>query len=358
MPVHSADSPVAMTDYYRQILASLTSGVLALDREGTVMTANPAACVHLHISPKVLVPGARFSDIEGAAPFLEILQEMQVTGQPVSRRELSIGSGALTKWIGVTASQLQGPEVFNGAIFLFIDLSEIRQLRRAAELNRQLAQIGELTAGVVHELRNPLSVISGMAELLMRKLGAGNEHERKARVIFEEAAQLERLIGQFLSFARPYEVELSRCSAEEVVDRAVRLCERLATERRVKVTTRFLCDPLSIDADQGKLSLALGNVVRNAIEAVEAGVGEVDMNVAADPHRITIRIEDNGPGIRLAEGEDLFTAFLTKKEGGTGLGLAIVHRIVTAHGGTVTYGNREDGGAWFEVRLPREHQTN
>src|SRR5690606_32244747 len=114
------------------------------------------------------------------------------------RRELVLETPEGQKIVGVTASLLQGPAAFNGVIFLFIDLTEIRQLRRAAELNRQLAQLGELTAGVVHELRNPLSVISGMSELLMRKLGEGHEHQRKAKVIFEEAEELEKLITQFL----------------------------------------------------------------------------------------------------------------------------------------------------------------
>ncbi|MBI2433244.1 MAG: PAS domain-containing protein [Candidatus Hydrogenedentes bacterium] len=352
MPVRVGAKSVNSQDYYGQIVASLTSGVVAVDHEGAIITANPAACAHLHLSPEVLRPGARFFELDELRQFRGILQEMQVTQQPVSRRELTVSTPEGAKVIGMTASLLQGPHAFNGVIFLFIDLTEIRQLRHAAELNRQLAQIGELTAGVVHELRNPLSVISGMAELLMRKLGEGNEHQQKAKVIFEEAAQLEKLISQFLSFARPFDVKPVRCAVEEIVDRAVQLCERLTEERRATLRVHYVAPPPPLEADASKLALALSNILRNAIEIVEPGRGEITLLVVPRDGGLGFRIEDNGPGIQLTEGEELFTAFLSKKEGGTGLGLAIVHRVVTAHGGTVTYGNRDGGGAWFEVRMP------
>jgi len=348
----SADARSSPATKHVDILQSLSSGVIALDSAGRVITANSAARGHLNLPPESLPDGVDFHSIEGAAQFQEIIEEVRHTGGAISRREVTIQTPQGRKVIGVSASPIQGEIGYNGVIFLFVDLTEVQALKRAAELNRQLAQIGELTAGVVHELRNPLSVISGMSELLIRKLGDGHEDLDKVKAIFEEANQLESLIAHFLSFARPYEVETVPCSAEEILNRAVFLCKRLASERGVELKVNAPSTAPVLYADEGKVALALSNIIRNAVEAVARG-GKVWIALEASNADVVYRVEDNGPGIHLSEGEDLFRAFLTKKEGGTGLGLAIVHRMITAHGGRVTYGNRDAGGACFEVSLPK-----
>jgi len=348
---NSSPVPSDAMAYYEQIIASLTSGVIAVDRDGKVITVNAAACAHLGIPASQLHPGVQFDTLEGVQQFADVIREMRETPHAVSRREIALETSGMPKIIGMTASRLKGPELFNGVAFLFIDLSEVRKLERAAELNRQLAQIGELTAGVVHELRNPLSVISGMAELLVRQLSGEEALARRAQAIVEESARLEKLISQFLSFAKPFEIEKRRCAPEELLDRAVQLCARLAREKNVTLDMRCDSELAYLDADRTKVPQALANVIRNAVEAVSAG-GLVTVYGAADRGEVVFRVEDNGPGIHLQEGDNLFSPFFSKKEEGTGLGLSIVHRIISAHGGKVLYGNRTAGGAWFELRLP------
>lgn len=342
---------------FEQILASLTSGVIAVDGEGTVLTVNPASCAHLGISPDTLHPGTRLDALAGAGPFHEILSEMKAKQQPISRRELIIEDKEGPRIIGMTASLLQGLQTFNGAVFLFVDLTEVRALERAAAINRQLAEIGELTAGVVHELRNPLSVISGMTELLARRLGDDENLMRKIETILKEVHHLDVLISQFLGFAKPFELSRIRCAPEEILERALILCERLAQEREVSISIHTGDTPQSINADPGRLAQALSNILRNAIELSPKSASVHLSSVRCGAEHI-FRVEDEGPGIHLKEGENLFTPFYTKREGGTGLGLSIVHRIVTAHGGAVRYGNRAKPpgtalpGAWFEIALP------
>jgi len=336
-------------DFHAQIVASLSSGVVAVDHEGVILTANAAAARQVGLGPGELRPGLRFDEMPGLERFAEVFREMMSTGHPITRREMVVEGPGGRRVIGLTASLLQGPVSSCGAAFLFTDLTRVRELERAAEINRQLAQIGELTAGVVHELRNPLSVISGMAELLARKLGEEPALERRAGVILREAGQLDRLISQFLNFARPFEVQRARCSPEEIVQRALELCERLSRERGVRVESSCLVE--FFDADSSKIAQALSSLLRNAIEVQTVG-GWARVSCAQDGADVILRVDDAGPGIHLSEGEDPFTPFFSKKEGGTGLGLPMVHRIVTAHGGTVRYGNRAEGGAFFEIRLP------
>lgn len=344
---------LAPATVHEQIVASLSSGVLAVDSAGCVLTANAAAAQILGVEPESLAPGASLEAHESALHFIELAREVERGVHAVQRRELEVESGGARRILGITASALQGPEAYNGAIFLFTDLSLVRNLERRAEINKQLAQIGELTAGVVHELRNPMSVISGMAELILRRLPPEHPQLRQAELIFQEAQQIERLISQFLSFAKPFEARLTRCSAEPIAERAIQLVERAAKEKSVGLGCVTDAELPHFQADASKLAQALGNLLRNAIEAVPVG-GEVRLVVLADDG-IAFRIEDNGPGIHLQPGEDLLNPFFSKKEGGTGLGLNIVHRIVTAHGGSITYGNRPEGGAFFKVSLPIQY---
>lgn len=345
-------APLSAT-VHEQIVASLSSGVLAMDAAGCVLTANAAAAQIIGLEPEALAPGASLAAHESALHFIELAREVERGTHAVQRREIEVEADGARRILGITASALQGPDAFNGVIFLFTDLSLVRNLERRAELNKQLAQIGELTAGVVHELRNPMSVISGMSELILRRLPPEHPQTRQAELIFQEAQQIERLISQFLSFAKPFEARLTRCTAEPIADRAIQLVERAAKEKSVALASIVDADLPHFQADAPKIAQALGNLLRNAIEAVPTG-GEVRLVVVADDG-IAFRIEDNGPGIHLHPGEDLLNPFFSKKEGGTGLGLNIVHRIVTAHGGTVTYGNRPEGGAFFKVGLPIQY---
>ncbi|MBI5093062.1 MAG: PAS domain-containing protein [Candidatus Hydrogenedentes bacterium] len=337
-----------------QALASLTSGVIAMDADGVVLYANNAATLFLGMRLPV---GTRLSDLPAVSPLLEVVREIMDSRSPVSRREVHIVTlDGARKEIGLSASLLEGPSDFNGVILLFTDMTERRALERSAELNRQLAQIGELTAGVVHELRNPVSVVSGMSELLLRKLEAGDDRRDIADAIFQEARNLEESIAQFLGFARPFELELSYCTPDAIVRRATQLCQRQAEKKPARLEAIIEDDLPEMRADLSRAAQAIANLISNAIDAVNPD-GWVQVSARRDDSSIVFEVMDNGPGIHLNPNEDLFSPFFTKKESGTGLGLSIVHRVITAHGGTVSYVNRPEGGACFTVRLPIEREA-
>lgn len=347
-----AQSPPGTPGYYAQIVDALGSGVLTVDAQGHILLVNPAALAHLGMPAERLRPGADVHAMPGFEFIVEILEDLRRTGVAVSRKEWEVQGAGGPKIMGLSASPLLGSDTFDGAIFLFTDLTEVRRLERAAEVNRQLAQIGELTAGIVHELRNPVSVVSGMAELLIRQLQDQPLLEKRAQAVFDEAGHMEKLISQFLSFAKPFEAKRTRCSFDEVLERVQTLCSRLATQRQVSVETRLLGLGLFLDADPSGLVQALANLLRNALEA-SPPQSTVTLLALSAANESVFRIEDAGPGIHLEPGEDLFSPFFSRKEGGTGLGLSIVQRIVAAHAGSVHCGNLEAKGAFFEIRLPK-----
>ncbi len=251
-------------------------------------------------------------------------------------------------------SLLEGPEDYNGAIFLFTDMTERRRLERAASANAQLAALGELAAGVVHELRNPLAIISGRAELLLRKIGDDDSSRDSVEAILSEVGSLTKSIAQVLGFAKPFELIPEACAPGDVLSRAVDLCEEHARKEGVDLVAEVDDNLDEMFVDKARNAEVIANIINNAIDAVDEG-GRVRAHTHQESVETVFIIEDDGPGIHLQPGEDLFSPFFTKRRDGTGLGLAIVNRVVRAQGGAVTYSNQEAGGTRFEVRVPTVH---
>ncbi len=351
-PGQLTESAPDASSYYEQIVRSLTSGVITADAAGHILATNAAAHEHLGLPAGALQPGQWLGGHDALRPFLDILGEMAGSRQPMPRREFFMGEpDAKQIEIGVSVSPLEGPGRSNGAIFLFTDMTERRKLERAADLNKQLAQLGELAAGVVHELRNPLMIILGRSELLLRQFADDDKAYKGVKSILDEARLLERAIAQFLGFAKPFELQPSASLVGDIVDRAFQLCRHRAEGKAVHLESAE-CGPFSpMHVDAERLSEALANIIGNAIDAVDTG-GHVSVGVEQAGLFTHFEILDDGPGIHLGAAQDLFSPFFTQKRDGTGLGLSIVQRIVTTQGGSVTYGNRPRGGARFEVRVP------
>jgi signal transduction histidine kinase len=145
----------------------------------------------------------------------------------------------------------------------------------------------------------------------------------------------------------------ARCRADEIAQRAVDLCKKLAEDRHIRLECTVANDAGEIVADPQRLAEALSNLIRNAIEAVEPRKGIVTAHIDNSDDAVVFHVIDNGPGVVLGPNEDLFSPFFTKKHDGTGLGLSLVSRIVSAHGGAVTWENNPDCGARFTIRVPK-----
>jgi two-component system sensor histidine kinase AtoS len=211
-----------------------------------------------------------------------------------------------------------------------------------------LAAVGELAAGLAHEVRNPVAAIRGASQAM----GPGSSEDQRVemrRIIEEESERLGRFVGEFLDYARPGSprretVDLGRL-AREAIERARLSGVETGIELEVDGTTAARGDP-----DQ--IGRAIDNLLRNACEATGGG-GTVRVSLghrAAD--RVYLGVADDGPGVPPGEIAKLFQPFHTTKRGGTGLGLAMVHRIVEAHGGTIDVGGRPGEGAVFTITLP------
>jgi two-component system, NtrC family, sensor histidine kinase HydH len=233
-----------------------------------------------------------------------------------------------------------------------------RSLRRAeASLRRseRLAALGQLTAGLAHELRNPLGTIRASAEMLTKQSAQDRPEimSEMAEFIRSEVDRMNGLITSFLNFARPLQIHPVTADLEQVIEEVVRERSGLAEKAGVTIDVETRPGDLSFAFDPDLLRLALSNLLQNAIQASNAG-SSVKIRTLSEEKEVKIYVEDIGKGIESQHLESIFNPFFTTKPQGVGLGLAIVSKIVDEHAGRISVQSEVGVGTTFEMILPRE----
>jgi signal transduction histidine kinase len=239
---------------------------------------------------------------------------------------------------------------------------ELADANAALRRSESLAALGEMAAGIAHEVRNPLGSIQLYVRMLADDLADRPEQSTVCHKIEQAVVSLDAIVRDVLSFARETRVHREPTTSTELLARARELCASLM---KSGIRVQAEQEPsLPLQADVGLMTQALGNVVRNAIEAMtEAGTPHPRLRLSAARRRMrcpdgrteqraALCVEDNGPGIPDAVRERIFNPFFTTRSAGTGLGLAIVHRIVDAHGGHIVIEDVEPSGTRIELCLP------
>jgi len=239
--------------------------------------------------------------------------------------------------------------------------AELEHKNRLLARKTRLEVLGQMSAGVAHEIRNPLGAIRLYAGLLLRDL-CGNPNERRlVEKIIDGVAGMETIVSDLLSFTRGFEPKLTPVTLEDVVDNALESTLAVIEQKCVDVRLVYEGDAGQVYGDAELLKRAFVNIIRNAAEAmgdsgvltIRTGRGTLEGKAVR-----TVSFRDSGPGISDAMMDRLFDPFASDKEGGTGLGLAIVRGIVQAHGGEVQVWNAADGGAVFQFSLPMSLQAS
>jgi len=236
------------------------------------------------------------------------------------------------------------------------DLTSIRAMERQIDRAERLAALGQLTAGLAHEIRNGLNKVVGYATILSDEIPESAPLGRFPRGILEDIGSLEGLLGRFLSFAR--EEKLSR-TVLYLPDLLNRVLDALRPELKARGIT-LVCefDPAAppTEGDRSQLAQAITNVLFNAVEAMERG-GRLGVRLSPEDGGLVVAISDTGPGIPEGQREQVFNPFFTTKANGTGLGLSITHRIITRHGGAVHLSSEHGNGTTVILRLPCVGET-
>ena len=334
------------------LVENMPIGLIAINEQRKIASLNNVAEFTLGLSAEKLIG----QDAVNVLP-VELLQQIDLldAGSSLIEKEIECSTQKgkrIPLEVGAQSLRDADDNLF-GYVLLFKDLSEIRALRREIARNQRLASVGRLAAGVAHEIRNPLSSIKGLATYFKERYQDKLDDQQIANIMIQEVDRLNRVVGQLLDFARPIKISKKPISIQALIEDSLKLVERQASEKNIRIETRFPAqmDPVAVDPD--RLNQVLLNLYLNAIDSMDAG-GKLAISIKnSQPTRNTeIKIMDDGTGISQEDLAHIFDPYFTTKAAGTGLGLAIVHNIVDAHGGKVTVESHPGGGTTFTISLP------
>lgn len=340
-------------DYLQQVIASMANGMISIDNLGRVTSFNDMALDLLGLKESE----AKSIDLSSIIDFQSSgINETLSTGASFVEKEIAYNRGVDKVPMALSVSPiLEEKARSTGAVIIIRDLTEIKRLQEKVRRSERLAAIGELAAGVAHEVRNPLSSIRGFAQFLGHVLEDKPEEREYAEIMVKEVDRINKVVTNLLSFARPVKPDLVPTDLPELLDHTVRLVEEDARLRNIniRVSTSYGLKKFYVDGNQ--ITQVMLNLILNALQAVESG-GNIAIGARmVDSNLLTLSVEDDGPGIPPGNTNKIFDPFYTTREKGTGLGLAIVHMIVENHGGeinVVSPAPGKDNGSRITIDLP------
>jgi two-component system, sporulation sensor kinase E len=345
---------ISIQDYTQSIVRSVTSGVITVGPDGSVATLNPAAERMLGTSEDVVVARtirSVFKDDGGLAADVARVLEGRV---PRTLRDVTIVTRA-GKTVHAQASVSRMRDVGGrklGAVLTIEDVSEIKTLTDQLIRADRLAAMGELTAGVAHEVRNPLGIIRASVQLMEESGDNRAKAHEAAEVIKHEIDRLDRVIKALLDFGRPSVPTMRPVEVQRVLEEVVLFTRKFADRSRVEIIEEYAQDAPVVRGDPEQLKQVFVNLISNAVQAMADEGGTLTVSVGFEDEFVFARFSDTGPGIESDVVGKVFDPFYSTRDDGTGLGLTIVHRIVDEHGGHIEVTSDPGTGTAFTVHLP------
>ncbi|MBI4003206.1 MAG: PAS domain S-box protein [Nitrospira defluvii] len=346
--------------FHENIVRSISSGVFTADEAGRITSFNPAAHE---------VTGYGFPEVQGRS-WLEVFnwhpsepsEDADMTSLVPVRFEVECQRADGSRLVlGMTVSPLHEQGRQRGLVGVFKDLTQIRYLEEEMRRREWLANLGEMSAGMAHEIRNPLSALAGAMQMLRQDVGPDETSQRLMDIAIREARRLDNIITEFLQYARPPALNLVEHDLNKVLADTLDLIQHEARSRTgITIVSRMAPTKLVAQVDQDQLKQVFWNLATNAFDAMSGGG---TLTIATGVRRvevggrrsdvIEIGFQDNGEGIPKQNFDKIFLPFFTTKKEGSGLGLAQVHRIVELHDGWIKVESEVGQGARFVVCLPQ-----
>jgi len=351
--------------FFRHIVSSMRNGVIAIRRDGSLALMNDEAYRIFSLTRDDADVGRPFKDVLRSRPdIIRVLASAFELSHLPNRVELRLKD--VDRVIGYTLSQVKDDtEQPIGAVLYFKDLTRVEQLEERERLRDRLASLGEMAAGIAHELKNPLAGIEVMAGLLRRQVPASRDAQSLLADIITEAKLANAIVVEMLEFVRPIRLQVEHTDVAEVLHQSITLAEQKAKRGAVAVEVQLAPGLPMIEGDQHQLVQVFTNLVANAFDALE-GKGKIAISATlssieedpafAQPHgptpTVVVEVADNGPGVPGELTDRIFNPFFTTKPQGSGLGLAIVRKIVDAHDGQIDLFSSPETGTRFRVTVP------
>jgi two-component system, NtrC family, sensor histidine kinase PilS len=354
--LEAASSEIADLQALNQhVIDSLPSGLATTDQRHRILTFNRGAETITGV-PFRLAMGRPIDQVLQLPP--AVMQSIQddLREKDARRHEFRYrrddGRGELE--IGLTATHLETPRGRAGLLFTFQDVTTIKRLERDVAIQQRLAAVGEMAAGIAHEIRNPLASMSGSIQILRQELPLSTEQGQLMDIVLRESERLNATIRSFLAYARPQRFQITRFDVRRAFNDAALL---LRNSAEVKDGHDIVVDvpptELWYEADEGQIKQIVWNLATNGLRAMPDG-GTLTLTAAPEPatQGLILTVRDQGVGIEPKELDSMFQPFHGSFAKGSGLGLAIVHRIVSDYNGEIQVSSQRGAGTTVSVRLP------
>ena len=339
----------------QHVIDSLPSGLATTDQSDRILTFNRAAQT---------ITGVPFQSAVGR-PIGEVMRVPAPVNDAIHHGLRQPGTRRHEFWfrspdgrgdieVGLSATHLETPGGRAGFLFTFQDVTSIKKLERDAAIQQRLAAVGEMAAGIAHEIRNPLASMSGSIQILRQELPLSAEQEQLMDIVLRESERLNTTIRSFLAYARPQRCQIQRFDVRRALnDTALLLRNSAELQDGHEIVLDVPPGELWYEADEGQIKQIIWNLATNGLRAMPDG-GRLRLTGAIEPasEGVALTVEDEGIGMPAAELEGLFQPFNGRFAKGSGLGLAIVHRIVTDYHGEIRVNSQQGVGTSVSVRLP------
>ena len=339
----------------QHVIDSLPSGLATTDSVQRVLTFNRAAESITGVRSGSAVGRTIDEVLQLPPPVMDSIQSgLRDTGtrRHEFRYRPTDGRGELE--IGITATHLETPRGRAGLLFTFQDVTAIKKLERDSAIQQRLAAVGEMAAGIAHEIRNPLASMSGSIQILRQELPLSEEQEQLMDIVLRESERLNTTIGSFLAYARPQRFQIARFDVRRALNDAALLLRNSAeVHEGHTIVVDVPPNELWYEADEGQIKQIVWNLATNGLRAMPDG-GRLRLAGSFEPSSdgVMLTVQDQGIGIAAEELDALFQPFHGTFAKGSGLGLAIVHRIVTDYSGEIRVSSQPGSGTTVSVRLP------
>jgi nitrogen-specific signal transduction histidine kinase len=351
--------------YNETLLENLTTGVIAAGADERVTVFNNEAGLITGLDPREIIDGSLDNLPAGLR---EVLCETLRTGNRQENGELILPTDDHNVVVRASSSIFHGQQgEMLGALVVLTDITALKRLELQIRRSDRLASLGTLSAGMAHEIKNPLVSIKTFAQLLPERYQDSDFRETFSNLIGHEIDRIDSLVNQLLRFARPAKPVLKPMHVHDVLEKSLQLVGHRLYQKEIKLTRSWEADVDTIRADADQLEQVFLNFFLNAMDAMNKG-GELSVGteirpadewVAAisgtngDSHEILrVTVRDDGEGIRSEDIPHVFDPFFTTKDYGTGLGLSVVHGIIQEHGGQIEVESELSKGTAFHILLP------
>ena len=352
----AAEEIADLQAFNQYVLDNLLSGLATADAQGRLVTFNRSA---------MMITG-RTGALPIGEPAGEVLQLPAGFVASVSQ-DLARVRSKRTDYqfrrpddqlidLGVSVAALPLPDGTRGFIYTFQDVTDVKRFEQSARLQQRLAAVGEMAAGIAHEIRNPLASMSGSMQMLKQELPLSADQAQLMDIVLRESERLNQTIKSFLAYARPQRFQVQPLDLRPMVqETAMLLRNSTEVEERHAIDVRLPEQAVMLDADEGQIRQIIWNLATNGLRAMpDRGTLTLSASeeLLGDDRRAVLLIEDEGVGIAPEDVDAIFQPFRGSFGKGTGLGLAIVHRIVTDYGGQIDVRSRPGQGTTFRVTFP------